>query len=231
MAAITTYDALVSLAQGLKPGDTLTIGAGNVEPTLLANYEALSLATTVTVRTSTVGTQPNTVTVTGTASLFGLSDLATTLLFQPVGADTQGGPFSLAMTTSPAADTEWQLLTGFVLAAPAMSFQPADEIAVVTAGIACDIVIGTGDTLTLPIAIAVPPYPDLDWVLSGTFTAQPLSVDAFSALAGGLVLSDYLPSPLDTLAKFGMTELEISFNPTTVALSYVYMDIAYTDAW
>jgi hypothetical protein len=231
MAAITTYDDLVALVNGLKPGDPLTIGAGAVEPALLTAYADLSLTTTVTVQTTKITSQPDSVTVTGTASLFGLSDLSTTLVFQPVGVDTQGGPFSLAITTGPAADTEWELLTGFVLSAPVLSFQPAEDVAVLGAGIACDILVGTGNPLTLPIAVAVPPYPDLDWVVSGTFTAQPLSIDAFSALAGGLVLSDYLPSPLDALAKFGMTELEISFNPSTAALSYVYMDITYTDPW
>lgn len=229
MAAITTYDALATLAQGLKPGDSLTIGPSDVSPAMIASYEALALATTVTVETSTSG--PQSITVTGTASLFGLTGLATHLVFQPVDAGTPNGPFSLAITTTTAAGTQWELLTGFVLSTPSMSFQPAEDVAVLTAGMACDIVIGTGNTLTLPIAVAVPPYPDLDWVVSGTFTAQPLSVDAFSALAGGLVLSDYLPSPLDTLAEFGMTELEISFNPAGAKLSYVYMDIAYTDAW
>ncbi len=231
MAAITTYNALVALVRGLKPGDTLTLGPSDVAPAMLAHYVDLSLATTVTVERSEIGTGPDIVTVEGTASLFGLSDLATTLVFRPVDAKATGGPFSLAITTRPATDTQWTLLPGFVLCGPALSFAPAEEVELLAAGISCDIAIGTGDALNLPVAVTVPPYPGLDWVVSGTFTDQPLSADAFSALSGGLALSEYLPSPLDALAKFGMTELELSFDPANAKLSYVFMDIAYGGAW
>lgn len=229
MAKITTYDALVVLARALKAGDTITIGTDDVSPAMITAFTDLSLAAPFTVAASVVNGDPPSVTVTCTADLFGLTSLATTLTFTPDDATT--GPFLLAIRTAPAAGTEWTLLTGFVLSDPVLSFSPGEEIEVLIASVGCDVVIGTGDTLTLPITMTVPTYPGQDWVLAGEYSNLPLTADAFSALAGGMKLSDYLPSGLDTLASFGMTELEVGYNPTSGRMSYGFMEIACADAW
>ncbi|MBS7539525.1 DUF6603 domain-containing protein [Ancylobacter lacus] len=230
MAAITTYDDLVALARGLEPGDVVTIGPDEVAPQMVSVFAELSLAPSVRVASASVVEEPASVRVTGTAALFGLPDLATVLTFAPAGAEPSG-PFTLAITTDPAGGTQWQLVSGFVLADPSISFAPSPAVEVIVARIGCSLVIGTSHTLTLPISCAIPTYPGLSWVLSGSFEAQPLTVDAFSALAGGLVLSDYLPAPLDTLARFGMTAVEVAFDPAETRLAYVGMEIAYTDPW
>lgn len=229
MVTIATYDALVVLARGLKAGDGLTIGTDAVSPALITAFTKLSLAVTFTVETAVVTDEPAIVTVTTRTPLFGLTGLSSTLNFTPL--DAPAGPFALAIRTTPAESTEWMLSTGFVLAGPALAVEPAIDVDVLGVSVSSNVVIGSTGSLSLPITMTIPTYPGQDWVLAGKFSARPLSIDAFSTLAGEMKLSDYLPSPLDTLAKFGMTELEVAFNPTYSNLSYVFMEIAYTDAW
>lgn len=231
MAKITTYDVLVGYAQGLQAGDNLVIGPDDVSPEMTQELEALSLATTLTVVTSTVATDPPNVEVTGSADVFGLDGLLTKFTFTPVDTSAANGPFLLAIETQPAQGTKWELLPAFVLSDPAIYFGPEADIQVYQASIGCDIAIGTDQALTLPIKMSVPTYPELDWILIGDFTNQPLSANAFAALSDGLVLSDYLPSPLDALADFGLTGLSIAFNPKTPRISNVLLDIAYTKSW
>lgn len=229
MAKITTYDSLVALAETLKAGDTITIGTDDVSPTLITAFTDLSLDAPFTVATSVVNDEPPSISVTCTADLFGLTSLDTTLTFTPEDAPT--GPFLLAIRTAAAAGSEWTLLAGFTLMDPALSFNSSGEIEVLLASVDCNVVVGAGDPLTLPITMTVPTYSGQDWVLAGEFTDQPLTADAFSALVGGMKLSEYLPSGLASLAKLRMTELEVGYNPTSGGLSYAFMEIAHTDAW
>ncbi|MCP1846149.1 hypothetical protein ACVIHI_009072 [Bradyrhizobium sp. USDA 4524] len=231
MPQIATYDALAKLASGLKPGDTLTVGPNDVAPAMLQILEDLTLVFTLSVTKATVSAQPPVVTVEGTTTLFGLADMATTLTFVPETDKTLTGPFLMSVIGSPQQGTEWDLLSNFQLTGINLNFAPNPAIENYDASISCNLVVGAAHSLTMPVTVALPAYPGLDWVITGQFAKQPLSADAFAALGGGLSLSNYLPSPLDTLAKFGLSEIEVAFNPTAGHLSYVFLTITYTDAW
>lgn len=166
MAKITTYDSLVALAETLKAGDTITIGTDDVSPTMITAFTDLSLDAPFTVATSVVNDEPPSISVTCTADLFGLTSLDTTLTFTPEDAPT--GPFLLAIRTAAAAGSEWTLLAGFTLMDPALSFNSSGEIEVLLASVDCNVVIGAGDPLTLPITMTVPTYSGQDWVLAGS---------------------------------------------------------------
>ncbi len=227
MTQITSYDALAAFAAGLKAGDTLTIGSAAVAPAMLDTLTALSLTFPLTVATSTTVQDPASTTVTGTATLFGIADLGTTLVFVPQDPAVTSGPFLMSVAASPGSATRWDLASSFAVTDMALAFAPAHAIPTYTATIGCDLVIGTTNRLTLPVSIALPTYPGLDWTATGNFAQQPITADAFAALADGMTLSSFLPAPLDTLAQFGLTETVIAFSPSG-GLTSAYFVVAYT---
>jgi hypothetical protein len=231
MARIDTYDALATLTSGLKPGDTVTIGPDDIAPAMLQTLQDMALVFTLTVTKAMVSTKPATVTIEGTTTLFGIAGMMTTLTCAPQTETSLTGPFLMSVTSTPEQGAEWDLVNDFRLADISLGFAPNPPIDNYTATIGCHLVVGASRSLTLPVEIDLPTYPGLDWVVAGKFAQQPLTLDAFSALANGLKLSDYLPSPLDALAKFGLSEVVVAFNPAAGHLSSAFFVVTYTDSW
>jgi hypothetical protein len=231
MPRIATYDALATLASGLKAGDTVTVGPDDIAPAMLQTLQDMALVFILTVTKATVSTKPPTVTIEGTTTLFGVADMMTTLTCVPQTEASLTGPFLMSVTSAPEQGAEWDLVNDFRLAEISLGFTPNPPIDNYTATIGCHLVVGASRSLTMPVEIDLPTYPGLDWVVAGKFAQQPLTLDAFSALANGLKLSDYLPSPLDALAKFGLSEVVIAFNPTAGHFSSAFFVVTYTDAW
>ena len=231
MPRIATYDALATLTSGLKPGDKVTIGPDDIAPAMLQTLQDIALVFVLTITKATVSTNPATVTLEGTATLFDIADMTATLTCVPQTETSLSGPFLMSVASVPGQGAEWDLVDDFRLTDISLGFAPNPPIENYTATIGCHLVVGASASLTLPVEIDLPTYPGLDWVVAGKFAQQPLTLDAFSALAGGLKLSDYLPSPLDALAKFGMSEVVVAFNPALGRLSSAYFVVTYADAW
>ncbi len=231
MAKITSYNALVTYVKSLSSGDIFTVGPDDVSPQMITTLVKLTLAFPITVSSSSVDEQKNIITVIGIAKVFGIADMVSTLTFVPVTEDKLDGAFNMSLSSKPPAGTQWELVNGFAMADMAVNFEPNKEVEVYKAGIACDLILGTTDTVTLPIELGVPSYKDMDWVLTGEFSGQTLNLDTFSTLASGIKLSDYLPSPVNTLAKFSMREIELAFNPVQTQISYSYFVVEYADSW
>lgn len=231
MAKTTTYDELVTLASGLSVGATFTVGPDDVVPKMLDTLSNLGIVFGMAVTEHSVDDASKTVTIIGNTTILGLPDLKVTLTFTPDNLENTSGPFVMTMASEPKKGTEWKLLNNFAMASMVVGFEPNTEVDVYSAYIGCDLLIGSSQSLSLPIRVDIPAYSGVDWSLTGSFEAKPLSVDAFSSLAAGIELSDYLPSPLNVLDKFGMNEVELAFNPTKGKLSYTYLVIGYTEPW
>ncbi|NDY73028.1 hypothetical protein DO021_16560 [Desulfobacter hydrogenophilus] len=231
MAKTTTYTELLNLVTGLKAGDVFTVGPKDIVPDMLDSLSGLSLTFTLTVTSSSVDDATHTITVVGNATLFGIASMTASLEFSPKIPDTVSGPFIMSMNATPPSGTKWNLLPDFVISGMTVGFQADPETEVYSAFVGGDLVVGSDHPLSLPMQLDIPAYNDIDWSITGTVDKQPLSVDAFSALACGMNLSDYLPPPLNTLAKFGMSDFELAFNPSAGKLSYTYLIIEYSEPW
>lgn len=232
MPRISTYDALVTLTSGLKVGDTLTIGPDDVSPSLFAALQDMALVFDLTLaRIAVIVDQPASVTLEGAASLFGLAALTTTLKFTPLTEGALSGPFLMEVAAGPVAGARWDLGSDFGLIDVSLDFSPNPVANNYLASMGCALVVGSNGSLILPVRVDLPAYPDLDWLVTGDFSPQPLTADAFAALAGDLSLSAYLPSPLDKLAKFGLIEVQTAFSVGAVRLSYAWFVVSYTDPW
>ncbi len=230
MPVTNKFDDLSALVSGLNKGDKLAIGQSAVSPIMTDRLKSLSLTPVLTAASHQIQTSPPSIKVVGTTDLFGLETLETTFTFTPKDENT-AGPFYLAIETGVHKGTEWGLVKDIILKDMSLTFAPSTEVDIYRATMASDIVLGSANPLNLPISVAVPTYPQLDWVITGSFSSQPISPDAFSSLVGGFNISEYLPSPLDVVAKIGLTDLEIGYSQMQGAVTYLNMRVAYTKPW
>jgi hypothetical protein len=231
MAKINTYDELAQKTLALKEGDTFIVGPEDISPDMIEIFSSLIPILTVTVASSTVDDKAKTVTVTGEASVLGIDNVQTSMIFMPIDLGATSGPFSMRVNFTPPKDTQWALINDFLITNMAIGFEPYTELKVYSAYVGSDLIVGSQNALALPIRLDIPTNDEVDWSLTGDFESQPLTPDAFSSLTCGIKLSEYLPSPLDTLSKFGMSELELAFNPSKSSISYTYLVIEYASEW
>ncbi|HRW81883.1 MAG TPA: LysM domain-containing protein [Methanothrix sp.] len=228
---VASYDDLSALVKGLKKGETFTVSRDTVSPDLIDSLDELGLSPlTVITESGTVDDEKKTATVTGNAVFFDIAGMAVTMTFKPEDPDNLSGPFLVTIDLSPPEGTQWELLSGFSMENMVMVFEPDSDLKIYHASIGCDLLIGKRGQLSLPIRLQIPSQ-KTDWILIGDFDSRPLTPETFSALSNGMDLTTFLPSPLNALTKFGLSRIDLAFDPSKGALSRTYFVIEYSDAW
>lgn len=75
------------------------------------------------------------------------------------------------------------------------------------------------------------PAANNQWVISGNFSQPYPSIAMFYQMAGGIDLVQGLPAPLNSMAGFGLSDIEFMYNTQSLSISYISFIMKTSEPW